>query len=371
MRLFSEGIYRMSAAVLLLPLLAGADPSLIVESAKPLPELTQLFRHTRGWTGGDCAASIPLSEKRTLWLFADTWIGVVENGRRQKMRMSNNTAAWQSLETHEPLKFFWAGSEEKPEALLKPTQSDHWYWPGDGVMHDGKLYVFCKLVKRNEAGAPAFQFDWVGNELVQIENPYDEPTRWRYQRMRLFRDEDDVRLGCGCVIDGDHLFVFGLFPKKECKKLEAPVAVARVPLAKLDRRQFSDWQFWTESGWSGKPDKLIALMRDGAAEMSIGRVRGISGLVMVYQGLGLGKDILLRHADRPEGPWSAPVKAYRCPEAGKIFAYAARFHPELAKDPGQLIVTYCRNTGSLADHAREPDIYIPQGVEIRLKAQAK
>jgi hypothetical protein len=101
--------------------------------------------------------------------------------------------------------------------------------------------------------------------------------------------------------------------------------------------------------------------------MSVGRVRGIDGLVAVYQPLGISKDIQLRHASRPEGPWSEPVKAYRCPEEGKVFVYAAKFHPELATRPGQIIVTYCRNIGDLGEHARQPNLYVPQGVEVQLK----
>ena len=45
---------------------APAGPRLEVESAEPLPELTGRFVRTEGWTGGDCAASVPLGGGRTL-----------------------------------------------------------------------------------------------------------------------------------------------------------------------------------------------------------------------------------------------------------------------------------------------------------------
>jgi hypothetical protein len=357
-------------AITLLLLLPCADPAIVVESAKPLPEWTRRFERTSGWTGGDGAASVPLTDKRTLWLFADTWIGQVESGRRKSPRMVNNTAAWQSLQKDEPLRFFHAGNADKLLPLLRPTQDDHWYWPGDGVLHNGKLYLFCKLVKRDEAGAPGFQFDWVGNELVQVDNPRDEPTTWKYRRMKLFRGPDELRLGSGCIVDGDHLYVYGLFPKSQCKKLEVPLGVARVTLDKLPSLQFDDWQYWCESGWSAKPENLKPLLKDGAPEMSVGRVKGVEGFVVVYQGLGLGKDILLRHTVKPEGPFGAAVKSYRCPEEGKVFVYASKLHPELATRPGQLIITYCRNIGDLGEHVRQPNLYVPQFVEVQLKTKS-
>src|SRR4051812_32396788 len=102
------------APLWLLPLLltpsADPAPALTLElvEAKPLPALTRQFQQTEGWTGGDGASSVPLGPERTLWLFADTWIGKIEGGRRVSPRMVNNTAAWQSLQDEKaPLRFFW------------------------------------------------------------------------------------------------------------------------------------------------------------------------------------------------------------------------------------------------------------------------
>ena len=63
---------------------------------------------------------------------------------------------------------------------------------------------------------------------------------------------------------------------------------------------------------------------------------------------------------RPEGPWSKPLIVYKCPETDKkIFQYGAKAHPELATRDGQLIATYCRNIGSLADHMARPEDLLP------------
>ena len=59
----------------------GAEPP-VVKSAAPAPELDALFQRADGWIGADGAYSVALSPQRTLWLFSDTWVGKVRDGRR-------------------------------------------------------------------------------------------------------------------------------------------------------------------------------------------------------------------------------------------------------------------------------------------------
>src|SRR5438270_9691186 len=75
------------------PTSAEPDCPWEIESARPRPDLTRLFTRSEGWTGSDGAYSIPLGPDRTLWLFGDTFIGRVVDGKRVGARMVNNTAA--------------------------------------------------------------------------------------------------------------------------------------------------------------------------------------------------------------------------------------------------------------------------------------
>jgi len=350
-----------------------AIPLEVVE-ARPLPALTKQFAQTDGWTGGDGAQSIRLSEERTLWLFADTWIGKIEEGKRVKSRMVNNTAAWQSLKKpEEPLQFFWGKSDKGADSLWKPAQKDEWYWPGDGAIVDGKLYFFCKVVRRREKGAPGFQFDWFQNDFLQVANPQDEPTGWKIERYRLSDDVGQPRLGVACAAEGDHLYAFGLFPEKQTKPFNSPLALARIEKKKLPRMECADWEYLSEDDkWSKEPAKLKVLFRDAPAEFTVTRVRGIPGFVATYTQFGLGGNIAVRHAMRPEGPWSKALVVYKCPETDKkIFQYGAKAHPELGQRDGQLILTYCRNIGALSEHVNRPEIYFPQGVEVQLRWKGK
>jgi hypothetical protein len=343
-----------------------------VVSAEALPALTKRFRRTEGWTGADGAYSIPLSPRRTLWLFADTWVGKIEAGRRAGARMVNNSAAWQDTKNPKvPLRFFWDAGKP-PRALLRPAAADAWYWPGDGAVVGGRLYLFCKVVRRKEKGAPGFQFDWFANDLLCVRNPAEPPTAWKWTARRLPSGPDDLRLGVAICLDGDYLYAYGLFPARRSKALDAPLGVARIARKQLAAHDGKGWQYWcsTSEGpkWRDRPKDLVALFRDAAPEMSVGKVRGLPGLVATYTAVGLGPEIFVRQARRPEGPWSERLRVYRCPEPrGKLLLYGAKAHAQLSRRDGELILTYCRNLGDLGEHIRRPDVYFPQAVKVALK----
>ena len=101
------------------------------------------------------------------------------------------------------------------------------------------------------------------------------------------------------------------------------------------------------------------------------RLRGIDGFIAVYQPLGLSTDIVIRHAARPEGPWSQKVNLYKIEAREKVFTYSAKGHAELATRDGQLIVTWCSNIGALSDHVTRPDVYVPRAIEAQLRLRGK
>ena len=363
----------LTISAILAAVTIGQPPPLSLEKTNERPDITARFTRTDGWTGADGAYTVRLGTDRLVWLFSDTWIGKVENGRRQDARMVNNTVGVQSLrDPRAPLQFFWGRDGDRTAALLKPAEADRWYWLESGAVVGDQLYLFCKVVRRSERGRPGFQFDWFGNDLLRIANPMDDPTAWKAERIALPTFDGMPRLGAACVSDGEHLYVYGLFPDSQWKPLHRPLAVARIALGALAKPQAEAWEFWCRGTgaprWSPKPDDLVPLFNDGAPELSISRVRGVAGFVATYTPIGLGPDIAVRHALRPEGPWSAALNVYRAPNAGeKVFYYGAKAHPDLAERDGQLVITFCRNVGDLGEHMRRPDVYVPQGVEVILR----
>src|SRR5262249_281552 len=82
----------VAAPLIIFCLKTGAAEPLT--AAAPDPAWDNAFDRGDGWIGGDAIYSTPLPDGDVLWLFADTFIGQVRDGRRQPgVRMVNNTIA--------------------------------------------------------------------------------------------------------------------------------------------------------------------------------------------------------------------------------------------------------------------------------------
>jgi hypothetical protein len=157
-----------------------------------------------------------------------------------------------------------------------------------------------------------------------------------------------------------------------------PQVVIRLPLDKLDKLNKSDArdlyktaEVWGSNGrWikssTGQP-KIV--MQDGAPEFSVTRVKGFEGYFAVYFPSGFGTKIMLRHAPRPEGPWSELQCIYDCPvDAERFFVYSAKSHPELCTNNGELCVTYCENIKSSDLTSLAPEkFYFPHAIRLRIE----
>src|SRR4051794_27497699 len=78
------------------PVLLGATPYALPDlKLAPDAKMNALFEQHEGWVGADGDYSVPLGSNRTLWLFSDTWIGKIQNGKRVDATIVNNSAAIQ------------------------------------------------------------------------------------------------------------------------------------------------------------------------------------------------------------------------------------------------------------------------------------
>ena len=138
----------------------GADDERPVTSVTPDTAWTAVFDRTDGWTGADCAASVDLGDGRTLWMFGDTWLSKIRDGKRQPgATMVNNSLAVHPTDKSAPWRppdprsvhFLWGANDKdgKPTAWAVPppiagdTESAHdWLWCNGGgavgVGPDGK-----------------------------------------------------------------------------------------------------------------------------------------------------------------------------------------------------------------------------------------
>jgi hypothetical protein len=350
---------------------SGLPPDVpTVLKAEPAPEWEAKFAGNKGWIGGDGVYSAVLPARRVLWLFGDTLLGEVRDGRRDGAIMVNNTIGLQNGHGKEAAINFAAGRSRdgKAAAFFVPADGRGWFWPQAAICTGGRLFIF--LAQIDKTGDPGvFGFRQVGQWLAVIENPDKEPKTWRPRQHKLpfasFEKGRSRSWGSAVLEVDDYLYIYGW--EERGKQIGVRrLTVARVPTKKLD--DFTAWRFRTAQGWSDQAADVVSQADGLASEFSVSKMPGRKGYVVVYTENGLSDRILARFAAAPEGPWSAPLLLYRCPEMTKdkgLFSYAAKAHV-WAACPDELLVSYCVNTWDFARLFREAKVYRPKFVRVRL-----
>jgi hypothetical protein len=340
----------------------------MVSNVVPAQSLSSKFQHTNGWTGGDGAYSIPLSETKTLWLFGDSWIGNIKNGKRQNAVMINNAAAWQSLDKpNAPMQFFWRTHKGKPASLIPSPVKDRYYWPMDGALVRGKLYIFVRQVRSLPKETGPFAFKVEGAELLSINNPTQPPPKWNITHIALPPEASRLELGSACLAGNEYLYAYGTAPFKTKTGTIHNLCVARMTFGNIEHPPH--WEYYTNTGWR-ESDTPFNILPDVASELSVKQVPGIPGYVATWVDFKTRK-IMMSRAQNPEGQWCQPEPLYACCEPATEFVYSAKHHPELTTAPGQMMLTYCRNVRTLKEHMEKPNVYAPVAVLVKLQTTSE
>jgi hypothetical protein len=115
----------------------GDQPPIGVPCDTCCSNCSSLFQQTDGWIGADGAHSVTLSPKKTLWLFSDTWVGKVRDGRRTNATIVNNTVGVQEGSSGRVTYTIAHGPDGKPTALIVPVDKRGWFWLQAGAADRG------------------------------------------------------------------------------------------------------------------------------------------------------------------------------------------------------------------------------------------
>lgn len=350
------------------------------------------FTRSDGWTGADGLGTVRLPGERVLWLFGDSWIGPVRDGKHAEgSTMVNNAVAVHPIRVHAAaaapaaIDFAWgpAGEDGRPTAWVVPPADERVhdknlrYWPAGGgiVVPDsrGNLALFVFLFRIRDRGTDdVWNFEGCGSAVARISNPQDPLSRWQVRQTTLTRLPAPLAPGTRIVAWGaaalttsadaaqqDFAYIYGV---DTTDGLNKKLLLARAPGDSLDR--FESWTFRTGTGWSSDPANAAPIADDVMDEFSINRIETPAGTryLMIYSKPILDDHIVARIASAPEGPWSQAKEIYRCPEPAqdrRLMAYSAKAHPELSAD-GTLLITYCVNSNDFWHMAANAWIYRPR-----------
>jgi hypothetical protein len=390
--------FQVSCLLLLLTTSARAASDAPLETVVPDPAWDAVFDRGDGWIGGDGIYSTRLPEGDVLWLFADSYIGRVRQGRRQPgTTMVNNALARHPLPrnggTPDPatVRFLWGAEPDarpalawtRPELEQKGNPAAEWYWPADAVVAPGpggkdRLLVFLWRTARDGTGA--FGFKGAGNAMAIVDNVREDWKNWRQKLVVIShaiplsataaQRTPEIVWGSKVLLNGDgtepgRLLIFG---SRKPQKQAAQLILARVPAAAAE--DMAAWEFRSRAKWSPSHEDVAPLAEGMTTEFSVNRidVSGKAGWVLIQSEPFLGDKILVRTAREPQGPWSAPKSIYQVPNLDRKkqhFTYAAKAHPELSR-PGELLVSYVVNSLDFGESSTNAAIYRPRFIRVPL-----
>lgn len=335
--------------------------------ASPAREWNQLFQRTNGWIGADVAYSVPLGPDKTLWIFGDTFVGRIHDGKRTQAKMIHSSIALQHV--GEPPQFYYPiDKKHQPQSLIKSPGPRTYFWLDDGVRTEKGLCIFMQEVKWLNDSTWGFQC--AGTWLTVVDNPDAAPALWKISKRQLpftrLPDGQDVLLGCEILRTSNEIYIYGYSNRTNS------TAVKNLILARALENNLSNtnlWEFYSNGRWTKNFDQTTPIFFGAGAEGSVSWQPFLKKFVYVYSD-GLWGAILMRTADAPEGPWTAPVKLYQCPDmkiSSHVFCYAAKAHPELSAN-NELLISYASNSDSLSEVMNDTRLYWPHFVRVTFES---
>lgn len=369
--------------------LKSTDTSHLDFTAEEAPEWTALFYRNHGWFGADGIFSIPLNgvdsangSDSTLFIFSDSMVGDVEDGKIKRSYPSvNNSAAILKgrIPNEGNIKFdYGRNSKGLPAALFIPntahSQSGDYYWLGDGFVNQAlkdNIYIFAYQMRN--IGKGEWNFTQVGNVLIKLPAGSRPPFKEQIQLETPFlisgnNEKENGSLGAGIFVntkkagapdpDG-YVYVYGVMGVKK------NLLVARVKPENFEK--FDQWRFWDGKGWNKDFNKVGYVTDHVSNELSVSPLPD-GRYALVFQVDGMSSIIGLRLGLTPYGPFGPIIKVWNCKEAQRknYFTYNAKAHPNLSK-PGELLISYNVNA---FDYHKEinanPHLYRPRFIRLKI-----
>ena len=185
-----------------------------IVKAETAPEWNALFAGKEGWIGGDGLASATLGPKRILWLFGDSMLGTVKDGKRVGANMVNNAVAVQEGFAKDASIRFIVGKTKdgKPAAFITPADGTGWFWPQSAIRVDNRLFLFLPQIEKTK-DTGVFGFKQVGQWLASVKNPDDKPENWRIDQSKVpcadFKEGRERSWGSAVLEDSEFIYVYG------------------------------------------------------------------------------------------------------------------------------------------------------------------
>jgi hypothetical protein len=317
------------------------------------------FPYKDGWYGGDGAYSVKLDEKRTLWLFGDTFVSD-ENNRQDRVEMDvvlGTTLAISTCSENGPFEIRYY-LKKRDGKFISSFGENEWLWPQDPFIVNRTLYIPLLVVEARPEIEGPFKFRISGHRIAKVTN-YEEtnPDKWivGYIDLTPKIPEGVIAFATTSVVHKNYIYFYPLFYSSNNNPVVYGNILARIHTDKLDDpakyiEYFTGGGIW-EKGLN--PAQVKIVIDAGVSELSVRYHPDDKKWIAVYMSVGNNGDkLLFQAADKPEGPWSEPKALIESipevdPKSTKYdknnFCYAGKEHMEFMRG-NDLIVTYVCNS---------------------------
>ena len=341
----------------------------------PLPEIEHPFQQgIDGWLGGDCAFSLPLSKDRVLWLFGDTFVRNNKQLSREGAIFINNSIAIQNgnfLSDRNSLHFYWKRENGNHRAFFETEVDPGFLWPLSAAMIGDKVFVFAVRIVNSDL-TKVFGFRQIGQEIIAIENPLDDPPNWQ---MTVYKQAWQPNLGSfvsNFFNTDNYLYIYG-YRNTRPDWTDPIINLVIARIKNEHTHQIYDTKNWeyldgTIGKWSSDIHNVKPVIEHFTTEFSITFLPELKKFVLIANEWKHPHPISVRFSDTPFSQFSEPQIVYQCPEIEwnpNYFCYAAKAHPELSQHPNELVVSYVTNSKVFQDCFNDLRIYFPRFVKIR------
>lgn len=289
-----------------------------------------------GWVAGDSCYSTKLPDGQDAFVFADTFIGTVTPDHVPTftglIHSSELVGNFPSLESD------YGGTFSAPQALIPDTFDPAGIWePLSTLVFDGSQMIFVNEYK-GPPGILSLRYTGRAGIAEMTNSPGGSP---QLHSVVLLPQDPITTWGSATFESGGYQYIFGAVINGP-QHSTTGMRMARVPL-----HQFLDigsWTYWNGSQWvPGESNAVtVATKNDLTGVMANPNGNGFIA-VSIPWGVFADTTVDLSYATSPQGPWTTPQPVYTIPEIHEYAgegAYFPTFHPELAANPDQLVVSY-------------------------------
>ncbi len=331
----------------------------IYHTGEPTAQCLPGFPDKDGWYGGDGAYSIGLDDKRTLWLFGDSFVSE-EKGRKDRYGMDVVLGTTLAISTCSAsgqfdIKYY---IKKKNGKFVSSFGDAEWLWPQDPFIVNDTLYIPLLVIEALPKENAPFNFRVAGHKIAVIKDfSAADPHTWRVDYLDITKSipPEVTALATTAIVYQNYVYFYPLCKFSEGAAVFPGNVLARVSVDKLNRQLWEVEYYNQDGNWSKKLDarQVKIMFADALSELSVRYRPDENKWIAVYTSTkDKGGKLLYQEAPGLEGPWDEPrILAGKIPEVDEqsplydknTFCYAGKEHIQFSRKKN-IVATYVCNS---------------------------